>query len=128
MADKLWTDKDVREAFKTYGRNNAKKMRDDYERALAFRNEDIGRLQGELRAMQARIAELEAAINGCAGQWTPIPEGAHYCGCSEEDCPGEWRIENNGSRLVIGDGESELSVEFYEAIRVCWQVQPSINA
>ena len=128
MADKLWTDKDVREAFKTYGRNNAKKMRDDYERALAFRNEDIGRLQGELRAMQARIAELEAAINGCAGQWTPIPEGAHYCGCSEEDCPGDWRIENNGSRLVIGDGESELSVEFYEAIRVCWQVQPSINA
>ena len=128
MADKLWTDKDVREAFKTYGRNNAKKMRDDYERALAFRNEDIGRLQVELRAMQARIAELEAAINGCAGQWTPIPEGAHYCGCSEEDCPGEWRIENNGSRLVIGDGESELSVEFYEAIRVCWQVQPSINA
>ena len=128
MADKLWTDKDVREAFKTYGRNNAKKMRDDYERALAFRNEDIGRLQGELRAMQARIAELEAAINGCAGQWTPMPEGAHYCGCSEEDCTGEWRIENNGSRLVIGDGESELSIEFYEAIRVCWRVQPSINA
>lgn len=102
----------------------AKDMRNDYERALAFRNEDIGRLQGELRNMQSRIAELEAAIDGCAGQWTPMPEGAHYCGCSEEDCTGEWRIENNGSRLVIGDGESELSVEFYEAIRVCWQIQP----
>lgn len=120
----------------------AKDMRNDYERALASRNEQISRLQGELRNMQARIAgleneltierlhnhELAAAIDGCAGQWTPMPEGAHYCGCSEEDCPGEWRIENNGSRLVIGDGESELSVEFYEAIRVCWQVQPSINA
>lgn len=103
----------------------AKDMRNDYERALAFRNEDIGRLQGELRNMQARIAELEAAIDGCAGQWTPMPEGAHYCGCSEEDCPGEWRIENNGSRLVIGDGESELSIEFYDAIRVCWQIQPA---
>ena len=103
-------------------------MRNDYERALAFRNKDIGRLQSELRNMQARLAELEAAIDGCAGQWTPMPEGAHYCGCSDEDCTGEWRIENNGSRLVIGDGESELSVEFYEAIRVCWQVQPSINA
>lgn len=103
----------------------AKDMRDDYERALAFRNEDIGRLQSELRNMQARLAELEAAIDGCAGQWTPMPEGAHYCGCNDEDCPGEWRIENNGSRLVIGDGESELSIEFYEAIRVCWQIQPA---
>lgn len=103
----------------------AKDMRDDYERALAFRNEDIGRLQSELRNMQARIAELEAAIDGCAGQWTPMPEGAHYCGCNDEDCTGEWRIENNGSRLVIGDGESELSIEFYEAIRVCWQIQPA---
>lgn len=37
-------------------------MRDDYERALAFRNEDIGRLQGELKAATARIAELEAAL------------------------------------------------------------------
>ena len=103
----------------------AKDMRNDYERALAFRNEDVGRLQGELRNMQARIAELEAAINGCAGQWTPMPEGAHYCGCNDEDCTGEWRIENNGSRLVIGDGESELSIEFYDAIRVCWQIQPT---
>ena len=106
----------------------AKDMRNDYERALAFRNEDTGRLQGELRNMQARIAALEAAIDGCAGQWTPMPESAHYCGCESEDCAGEWRVENNGSRLVIGDGESELSIEFYEAIRVCWQVQPSINA
>ncbi len=120
----------------------AKDMRNDYERALAFRNEDIGRLQSELRNMQARIVGLEneltiershnhdlaAAIDGCAGQWTPMPEGAHYCGCNDEGCSGEWRIENNGSRLVIGDGESELSIEFYEAIRVCWQVQPSISA
>lgn len=82
------------------------------------------RINHELTTARRRNIELEAAINGCAGQWTPMPEGAHYCGCSEEDCPGEWRIENNGSRLVIGDGESELSVEFYEAIRVCWQVQP----
>lgn len=120
----------------------AKDMRNDYEHALAFRNEDIGRLQGEVKTQAGRLAELEAevarltdrnrelsaAIEGCAGQWTPMPESAHYCGCESEDCTGEWRIENNGSRLVIGDGESELSVEFYEAIRVCWQVQPSINA
>ncbi len=106
----------------------AKDMRNDYERALVFLNKDIGRLQNELRNMQARIAELEAAIEGCAGQWTPMPESAHYCGCSEEDCTGEWRIENGGSRMVIGDGESELSIEFYEAIRVCWQVQPTTGS
>ncbi len=107
-------------------------------KALAKRNETIGQLRAEYQKLmvawagavrlqdeyKARIAELEAAINGCAGQWTPMAEGAHYCGCDEETCTGEWRIENNGSRLVIGDGESELSIEFYEAIRVCWQVQP----
>lgn len=37
-------------------------MRNDYERALSFRNETIGNLQGELRDMQARIAELEAQL------------------------------------------------------------------
>ncbi len=88
----------------------------------------ITELEAEVKRLTDRNSGLSAAIDGCAGQWTPMPEGAHYCGCSEEDCTGEWRIENNGSRLVIGDGESELSIEFYEAIRVCWQVQPSINA
>lgn len=88
----------------------------------------IADLEAEVARLTERNRELSAAIDGCAGQWTPMPEGAHYCGCSEEDCTGEWRIENNGSRLVIGDGESELSIEFYEAIRVCWRVQPSINA
>lgn len=39
----------------------AEDMRDDYERALSFRNETIGNLQNELRKMQARIAELQAA-------------------------------------------------------------------
>ena len=88
----------------------------------------IAGLENELTIERSHNHDLAAAIDGCAGQWTPMPEGAHYCGCSEEDCTGEWRIENNGSRLVIGDGESELSIEFYEAIRVCWQVQPSISA
>lgn len=40
----------------------AKDMRNDYERALAFRNEDIGRLQGELKQAMARNAALEAQV------------------------------------------------------------------
>lgn len=82
------------------------------------------RINHELTTAQRRVVELEAAINGCAGQWTPMQDGAHYCYCDEEDCIGEWRIENNGSRLVIGDGEGELSIELYDALRMCWQVQP----
>jgi septal ring factor EnvC (AmiA/AmiB activator) len=37
-------------------------MRNDYERALSFRNETIGNLQGELRDMQARNAALETEL------------------------------------------------------------------
>jgi len=40
----------------------AKDMRDDYERALAFRNEDIGRLQGEVKTQVGCIAELERQV------------------------------------------------------------------
>ena len=38
-------------------------MRNDYERALAFRSETIGQLQNELRNTQAQIAKLEAAVS-----------------------------------------------------------------
>lgn len=40
----------------------AKDMRNDYECALAFRNEDIGRLQGEVKTQAGHIAELEAEV------------------------------------------------------------------
>ncbi len=156
MADKLWTDKDVREAFKTYGRNNAKKMRDDYERALAFRNEDIGRLQGELGhtkaqclliadslklvmlerdITQARLAELEAQmLLKWPGVWQPVTdadqptEGVELIDPHADD-DRRLYVEDDGATLVfsIEGGALEGTFMLPDGYAICKKAQPSIN-
>ena len=145
MADKLWTDKDVREAFKTYGRNNAKKMRDDYERALAFRNEDIGRLQGELKQATARIAELESQLQQAqvseadymilrsanadlkeqlqtAQQWQPVSDEALCFDTADgitASASGKWlRCEDFADK-------THVDILLPDNIRLCRKIQPA---
>ena len=73
MTEKLWTDRKIHELTFENASNIdpsarwmheqiAKDMRNDYERALAFRNEDIGRLQGEVKTQAGHITELEAEV------------------------------------------------------------------
>ena len=58
--EQLWTDNDVREAFKTYGRAEAKKMRDAYEARIAELEAQVI----EWKAVVGRLRETE--------RWLPL--------------------------------------------------------
>lgn len=105
----------------------AKDMRNDYERALAFRNEDIGRLQVELKNALARIAELEAAQ-----QWQPCNNDTGAIIDSVDD---SIRITTwgYGARFKVtwpddysdDDKTGFVTVDLPDDIRLCRKIQPA---
>lgn len=124
----------------------ASDMRDDYELAITYRDNTIiaqaaeierlkatrelvgaTRINNNLTAARIRTSQLEAALAGCAGQWTPVQDMAEFCSCEEDYCAASWRVENGGSRLVVGNGEEELSVELPGNMRMCWQISEAAN-
>lgn len=88
---------------------------------------DATRISNDLTAARIRISQLEAALAGCAGQWTPVQDMAEFCSCEEDYCAASWRVENGGSRLVVDNGEEELSVELPGNMRMCWQISEAAN-
>lgn len=91
---------------------------DKAEQLAATRNEDIGRLQGELKQALARIAELEAAQNEC---WMQLNADEEHI---QEDKT--ILIENQGQWVGIKRGDAVFGAWLNEmGCAVCRKIQPA---
>jgi len=96
----------------------AKDMRNDYERALASRNEQISRLQGELRNMQARIAGLENELTIERLHNHELAAAIICCICDKpiegDDLDGRFWLHEQGCQFVQ-TGECGCDLECHAA-------------
>jgi hypothetical protein len=95
---------------------------DKAEQLAATRNEDIGRLQGELKQATARIAELEAQMSlKWPGVWQQLIADEEHIRRHKTI-----RIQNEGRFIELEDDDGRIGAWLDElGCAICRKIQPA---